>query len=75
MMSVGRVRHSDLVSSSKHYLNMKTFPEKSPRRIFKDRRDVGRGCIFRDPPPCLLYIAVQFCEEMNMFKQELLRQN
>ena len=30
---------------------VKSLPKISLRGIFEDRRDVGRGCVFRDPPP------------------------
>lgn len=36
-----------------HIRKVKKPPKNLPRRIFKDRRDMGRGCIFSDPPHTL----------------------
>lgn len=43
----------DPVDPFKHPTKVKCFFKKFPRRKYKDRRDVGRGCIFSDPPPAI----------------------
>jgi hypothetical protein len=40
----------NLMSSVKYCRKVKTFSEKSPRGIFKDRRDDGGGAFFTTPP-------------------------
>ena len=37
-----------------HIKNIRVNLENFPRRFFKDRGDMGRGCIFGDPPYTLL---------------------
>nr|UVY64133.1 MAG: hypothetical protein [Bacteriophage sp.] len=40
----------NLMSSVKYCRKVKTFSEKYPRGIFKDRRDDGGGAFFATPP-------------------------
>ena len=50
MMPSGRVQHYRPCKLAKTLPEVKTYTEKCPRGIFKEGRDVGRGCNFGDPP-------------------------